>query len=100
MINSMEPVGYPSSSTCETQKEADELWEKLSEAGTEIQCGWLKDKYGLSWQIVPTTLFELLQDKDPQASERVIKALFHMKNLEIATLERAYRGMATDDVVT
>jgi predicted 3-demethylubiquinone-9 3-methyltransferase (glyoxalase superfamily) len=81
---------------CETQEEVDELWEKLSEGGTEIQCGWLKDKYGLSWQIVPAILFELLQDKDPQASQRVMKALFQMKKLDIAALERAYRGIATD----
>jgi predicted 3-demethylubiquinone-9 3-methyltransferase (glyoxalase superfamily) len=77
---------------CETQEEVDELWEKLSEGGTDIQCGWLKDKYGLSWQIVPTILFEMLQDKDPQASQRVMKALFQMRKLEIAALERAYRG--------
>jgi predicted 3-demethylubiquinone-9 3-methyltransferase (glyoxalase superfamily) len=77
---------------CETQEEVDELWEKLSEGGTDIQCGWLKDKYGLSWQIVPTILFEMLQDKDPQALQRVMKALFQMKKLEIAALERAYRG--------
>jgi hypothetical protein len=64
---------------CETQEEVDELWEKLSEDGTDVQCGWLKDKYGLSWQIVPTILFEMLQDKDPQASQRVMKALFQMK---------------------
>jgi predicted 3-demethylubiquinone-9 3-methyltransferase (glyoxalase superfamily) len=77
---------------CETQEEVDELWEKLSEGGTEIQCGWLKDKYGLSWQIVPMILFTFLQDKDPEKSQRVMKAMFPMKKLDIAALERAYRG--------
>jgi predicted 3-demethylubiquinone-9 3-methyltransferase (glyoxalase superfamily) len=77
---------------CETQEEVDELWEKLSEGGTDIQCGRLKDKYGLSWQIVPTILFGMMQDKDQQASQRVMKALFQMKKVEIAALERAYRG--------
>src|SRR5260370_32242544 len=61
---------------CETQREVDEFWEKLSEGGTDIQCGWLKDKYGLSWQIVPTILFEMLQEKDPQTLQQLIKALF------------------------
>ena len=77
---------------CETQEDVDELWEKLSEGGTEIQCGWLKDKYGLSWQIVPMILFTFLQDKDPEKSQRVMKAMFPMKKLDIAALERAYRG--------
>jgi predicted 3-demethylubiquinone-9 3-methyltransferase (glyoxalase superfamily) len=77
---------------CETQEEVDKFWEKLSEGGTEVQCGWLKDKYGLSWQVVPTRLPELLQGGDPERSERVMKALFQMKKLDIAALERAHRG--------
>ena len=77
---------------CETQQEVDELWEKLSEGGTKSQCGWLKDKYGLSWQIVPTILGELLNDKDPQKSKRVMQALLQMTKLDIKTLKRAYEG--------
>ncbi len=76
---------------CETQEEVDELWDKLSEGGTEVECGWLKDKYGLSWQIVPTILIEMLQDKDPERSQRVMKAMLQMKKLDIAGLERAYQ---------
>lgn len=75
---------------CQTQQEVDQLWEKLSEGGTEVECGWLKDKYGLSWQIVPTILDEMLQDKDPERSQRVMKAMLQMKKLDIAGLERAY----------
>src|ERR1700674_1937485 len=63
---------------CETQQEVDEFWEKLSEGGEESQCGWLKDKYGLSWQVVPTILSKLLQDKDPEKSQRVMKAMLQM----------------------
>lgn len=76
---------------CETQEEIDDLWAKLSDGGTE-QCGWLKDKYGLSWQIVPTRLPELLQGNDPEASQRAMKAMLQMKKLDIGELERAYRG--------
>jgi predicted 3-demethylubiquinone-9 3-methyltransferase (glyoxalase superfamily) len=60
---------------CDTQKEVDELWSKLTAGGEESQCGWLKDKYGLSWQIVPAALFKLLQDRDPQKSKRVMEAM-------------------------
>src|SRR5438046_7645780 len=60
---------------CETQEEVDELWRKLTAGGQEVQCGWLQDKFGLSWQIVPTVLFELMKDKDPKKSERVMQAL-------------------------
>lgn len=77
---------------CETQEEVDRFWEKLSADGTEIQCGWLKDKYGVAWQIVPTRLPEMLQSKDAEASLRATKAMFQMKKLDIAALERAYRG--------
>jgi predicted 3-demethylubiquinone-9 3-methyltransferase (glyoxalase superfamily) len=75
---------------CETQQELDEFWEKLSAGGQEIQCGWLKDKYGMSWQIVPAILGQLMQDKDPKRSDRVMKALLQMKKLDIAGLKRAY----------
>lgn len=75
---------------CGTQEEVDQLWEQLSEGGEKQQCGWLKDKYGVSWQIVPTVLGELMQDKDPIKSERVMKALLQMKNLDIEGLRRAY----------
>jgi predicted 3-demethylubiquinone-9 3-methyltransferase (glyoxalase superfamily) len=77
---------------CESQSEVDYYWEKLSEGGDEKaqQCGWLKDKYGVSWQVVPGVLAEMLQDKDKQKSERVMKALLQMKKLDIKRLEQAY----------
>jgi predicted 3-demethylubiquinone-9 3-methyltransferase (glyoxalase superfamily) len=75
---------------CETQEEVDRLWEKLSEGGEKVQCGWLKDKYGLSWQIVPTVLIEMLQDKDAERSQRVMRTMLQMKKLDIARLEEAY----------
>ena len=75
---------------CKTQQEVDELWEKLSKGGEEGPCGWLKDKYGLSWQIVPTVLGEMLQDKDTEKSERVMKAMLQMKKLDIKSLKEAY----------
>jgi predicted 3-demethylubiquinone-9 3-methyltransferase (glyoxalase superfamily) len=77
---------------CGTQEEVDEFWEKLSEGGEKSQCGWLKDKYGLSWQIVPTVLAELLQDKDAEKSNRVMKAMLQMDKLDIKTLKQAYEG--------
>lgn len=76
--------------TCKTQQEVDRLWEKLSEGGEKEQCGWLKDKYGVSWQIVPRVLGEMLQDKDPNKSERVMKALLQMKKIDIRGLRQAY----------
>ena len=75
---------------CETQREVDELWAKLTEGGQESQCGWLKDKYGLSWQIVPTILPKLLTDKDPKKSQRVMQAMLRMKKIDIQTLQQAY----------
>lgn len=75
---------------CETQQEVDELWEKLSEGGETQQCGWLKDKYGLSWQIIPSLLGKLLQDKDAQKSARVMKAMMQMDKIDIQALQRAY----------
>ncbi|MEO6695810.1 MAG: VOC family protein [Ignavibacteria bacterium] len=74
---------------CKSQEEVDEFWEKLSEGGAESQCGWLKDKYGLSWQIVPTILPELLQNKDPKISKRVMEAMMNMKKINIAELKEA-----------
>jgi predicted 3-demethylubiquinone-9 3-methyltransferase (glyoxalase superfamily) len=77
---------------CESQEEVDYYWEKLSEGGDKKaqQCGWLKDKYGVSWQIVPTVLGKMLQDKDAKKSESVMKALLQMKKLDIKTLKQAY----------
>ena len=75
---------------CETQSEVDELWEKLSAGGEEGQCGWLKDKFGVSWQIVPTVLGELLGDKDPEKAQRVTHAMLQMKKLDIEVLKHAY----------
>jgi predicted 3-demethylubiquinone-9 3-methyltransferase (glyoxalase superfamily) len=77
---------------CKTQDEIDELWDKLSEGGAKSQCGWLTDKFGLSWQIVPTVLGELMQDKDPVKTNRVMKALLQMTKLEIDGLRKAYEA--------
>ena len=75
---------------CASQEEVDELWEKLSEGGEKGQCGWLKDKYGLSWQIVPTVLSEMMQSHDHEKTNRVMSALIHMKKLDIKRLHEAY----------
>jgi predicted 3-demethylubiquinone-9 3-methyltransferase (glyoxalase superfamily) len=77
---------------CETQEEIDRMWEKLSEGGDKKaqQCGWLKDKYGLSWQIVPTVLGEMMQDKNPEKTNRVMQAILQMKKIDIKTLKQAY----------
>ena len=78
---------------CQTQEEVDDLWEKLSGGGGEKeQCGWLKDKFGVSWQIVPNVLGEMLQDKDLKKSERVMKAMLQMKKIDIQGLRKAYAG--------
>ena len=77
---------------CKTQQEVDELWEKLSAGGQPSQCGWLKDKYGLSWQIVPSVLIEMLQDPDAEKSQRVMQAMMQMSKIDIAALRRAYQG--------
>lgn len=77
---------------CETQAEVDELWEKLTAGGSDVQCGWLRDKFGVSWQIIPKTLIELMQDKDPVKSQRVFKAMLGMIKIDIAGLKRAHRG--------
>jgi len=75
---------------CQTQEEVDELWDRLLAGGRPQQCGWLTDRYGLSWQIVPTVLGEMLQDKDPDKSSRVMKAMLKMVKLDIAALKEAY----------
>jgi predicted 3-demethylubiquinone-9 3-methyltransferase (glyoxalase superfamily) len=75
---------------CERQQEVDELWKKLSEGGREDQCGWLQDKFGLSWQIIPTLLPNLLSDKDPKKSQNVMKAMLQMKKIDSKTLQQAY----------
>ena len=75
---------------CEGQEEVDHYWEKLTTGGKEIQCGWLVDKYGVSWQIVPKALVDMLRDKDPVRSQRVMKAMFQMKKIDIAGLKQAY----------
>jgi predicted 3-demethylubiquinone-9 3-methyltransferase (glyoxalase superfamily) len=74
---------------CESQDEVDEFWTKLSEGGEEGPCGWLKDRYGVSWQIVPTLLEELVRDPDPDKGQRAMKAMLGMKKLDIAELQRA-----------
>jgi predicted 3-demethylubiquinone-9 3-methyltransferase (glyoxalase superfamily) len=77
---------------CETQDEVDYYWEKLSAGGQTIQCGWLRDKFGLSWQVTPTILLRLLQDPDPAKSQRVMQAMMQMIKIDIAGLRRAYEG--------
>jgi predicted 3-demethylubiquinone-9 3-methyltransferase (glyoxalase superfamily) len=80
---------------CDTQEEVDELWQKLSDGGEEGRCGWLKDKYGLSWQIVPAILGKLMQDKDPEKTKRVMKALLQMNKIDTETLMQAYHEYTT-----
>ncbi len=75
---------------CATQQEVDELWEKLSAGGVKNRCGWLQDKYGLSWQIIPSVLGEMLQDKDAEKSNRVMKAMMQMDKIDIKRLQQAY----------
>jgi predicted 3-demethylubiquinone-9 3-methyltransferase (glyoxalase superfamily) len=77
---------------CETQEEVDHFWEKLSAGGQEVQCGWLKDRFGVSWQVVPTVLVEMLQDEDPLKARRVMGAMLKMKKIDVEALKRAYEG--------
>ena len=77
---------------CETQQEVDELWEKLCEGGKKDRCGWLKDKYGLSWQIIPSALGKMLGDKDAEKSKRVMEAMLQMDKIDIKRLQEAYEG--------
>jgi len=79
---------------CQTQEEVDHFWEKLSAGGEEVQCGWLKDRFGVSWQVVPTVLVEMLQDKDAEKSKRVMAAMLKMKKIDIEPLKKAYEGRA------
>lgn len=102
MVNGYEFIAYnsgmqkTSSSTvsfvidCTTQKEIDELWSKLSDGGEELQCGWIKDKFGITWQILPVEVHDMLGDKDLLKSQRVLAALFQMKKINKKVLERAY----------
>jgi predicted 3-demethylubiquinone-9 3-methyltransferase (glyoxalase superfamily) len=75
---------------CETQEEVDYYWEKLSDGGQKVQCGWLTDKYGVSWQITPTVLLKLLADKDAEKSKRVMQAMMQMDKIDIKRLKEAY----------
>jgi predicted 3-demethylubiquinone-9 3-methyltransferase (glyoxalase superfamily) len=75
---------------CETQKEVDELWDKLSAGGRKDRCGWLQDKYGLSWQIIPSALGKMLGDKDPGKANSVMQAMLQMDKIDIAKLKQAY----------
>ena len=77
---------------CRTQKEVDRLWSRLTDGGEEVQCGWLKDRFGVSWQIVPAALDKMLRGPDPVRAGRVWQAMLSMKKLDIATLKKAYRG--------
>jgi predicted 3-demethylubiquinone-9 3-methyltransferase (glyoxalase superfamily) len=75
---------------CETQKEVDRMWDELSAGGEAVQCGWLKDRYGVSWQIVPTILGRMISDPDPARVDRVMQAVLRMKKLDIKALKAAY----------
>ncbi len=75
---------------CNTQQEVDEYWEKLSTGGQKMQCGWLKDKYGISWQVTPIVLIEMISDPTPKKSQRVMEAMFQMEKIDIEKLEQAY----------
>lgn len=77
---------------CETQKEIDYYWEKLSKGGTKMRCGWVKDQYGLTWQIIPSRLEELLKIEDPEKAQRVMKAMLNMEKMDIKKLDQAYQG--------
>jgi predicted 3-demethylubiquinone-9 3-methyltransferase (glyoxalase superfamily) len=82
---------------CEDQREVDDLWERLSEGGEKRQCGWLKDKFGISWQILPASLGPMLHDSDAEKSGRVLQALWQMEKLDIARLRQAYDGSRAYD---
>jgi len=82
---------------CQTQDEVDHFWEKLSAGGQEVQCGWLKDRFGVSWQVVPTVLVEMLGDQDPEKAKRVMAAMLKMKKIRIDGLRRASEGRSGAD---
>lgn len=77
---------------CKTQKEIDRYWEKLTEGGQEVECGWLKDKYGLSWQVVPAELYGMMKSKDTRKVDRMMQAVMTMKKLDLAKLKAAFKG--------
>jgi predicted 3-demethylubiquinone-9 3-methyltransferase (glyoxalase superfamily) len=77
---------------CDTQQEVDYLWEKLSQGGKPNRCGWLDDKFGVTWQIIPTALMKLMSDPDPQKSKRVMQAMLQMDKIDVKRLEQAHRG--------
>jgi predicted 3-demethylubiquinone-9 3-methyltransferase (glyoxalase superfamily) len=79
---------------CQTQEEVDHFWDKLSAGGQQVQCGWLKDRFGVSWQVVPTVLLEMLADEDPARARRVMAAMLEMTKIRIDGLRRAYEGRA------
>jgi predicted 3-demethylubiquinone-9 3-methyltransferase (glyoxalase superfamily) len=79
--------------TCETQEEVDRYWELLTDGGEEVQCGWLKDRFGLSWQVVPSGMAELFDDADPKRAERAMAAMLKMRKLDITELRRAADGV-------
>jgi predicted 3-demethylubiquinone-9 3-methyltransferase (glyoxalase superfamily) len=81
--------------TCETQEEVDKYWEKLAEGGEQGPCGWLTDRFGVSWQVVPRVLGEMLNDEDPEKANRVMNAMLQMSKIEIEDLKRAYEGTGT-----
>ena len=77
---------------CQSQKEVDHFWERLADGGQESQCGWLKDRFGVSWQVVPDAMIEMLQDQDAEKSERVMSAMLQMKKIDVDWLKKAYDG--------
>jgi len=77
---------------CQSQKEVDHFWERLADGGQEVQCGWLKDRFGVSWQVVPDAMIEMLQDQDAEKSERVMSAMLQMKKIDVDGLKKAYDG--------
>src|SRR6266545_3520066 len=77
---------------CASQDEVDHYWQRLGEGGEEGDCGWLKDRYGVSWQIIPTAMNDMISDPDPDKSQRAMQAMLQMSKIDIATIERAYRG--------
>ena len=83
--------------TCDTQEEIDDLWQKLSDGGHEVQCGWLTDKFGVSWQIVPAAMSEMMSSPDEAAAQRAFSAMLDMKKLDIAVLRRAFEGAESSD---
>ncbi|WP_046471867.1 VOC family protein [Allosalinactinospora lopnorensis] len=78
---------------CDDQDEVDYYWNRLSEGGQEVQCGWLKDKYGVSWQVIPTVLIDMISDPDPEKAKRATEAMFTMTKLDIAAARKAYAGL-------